>query len=368
MVRGLGVRDNLETWVGTMLLVFYLVSTASNPLWGSIADHFGRKPMVLRAMLGMGAAMMLVPLAQSPTSFACIIMLIAVFNGFTPAGVALLVANTPPHRIGRAVSFAQTGGMVGQAMGPIAGAALAAMIDRQHALYWVSGGLMLSGGFLVAVLVREVKQVAPGRWRPRWFGSLRDLVAVPRVGLLFLLAFLFMVMWHGNITNISVFVLQLLEAQGTGAGTDAYWIGAAATALGASMLVALPLWGFVMDRIGPARVLTFSAAAAVITHLPLLVLQTPLQLVIARAAFGLTAAGMQTAIFHLLRAHAPKGMDARAISYATAFQFLAMGVAPFFAGLIGPALGLRAYFAITIVAMAGGLALWLRADARRPAP
>ena len=57
-------------------------------------------------------------------------------------------------------------------------------------------------------------------------------------------------------------------------------------------------------------------------------------------------------------------MDARALSYATAFQFLAMGTAPFLAGLIGPALGLRAYFAISIAFMLGGLALWLRGGRR----
>ncbi|MBI3044554.1 MAG: MFS transporter [Betaproteobacteria bacterium] len=116
--------------------------------------------------------------------------------------------------------------------------------------------------------------------------------------------------------------------------------------------------------IGPGRVLAFAAAATVVTHLPLLVLQTPLQLVLARVAFGLTAAGMQTAIFHLLRNHAPQGMDARAISYATAVQFLAMGLAPFLAGLIGPAMGMRAYFALTIVLMLGGLVLWLRIGRR----
>jgi len=116
----------------------------------------------------------------------------------------------------------------------------------------------------------------------------------------------------------------------------------------------------VLDRIGPGRVLAFTAAATVVTHLPLLVLQTPLQLVIARAAFGLSAAGMPTAIFALLRVHAPAGMDARAISYASAFQFFAMGLAPFTAGLVAPALGLRAYFALTILLMLGGLVLWLR--------
>jgi TM2 domain-containing membrane protein YozV len=57
-------------------------------------------------------------------------------------------------------------------------------------------------------------------------------------------------------------------------------------------------------------------------------------------------------------------MDARAISYATSFQFIAMGLAPFCAGLIGPALGLRAYFALTIVLTVAGLLLWLRSSKR----
>jgi MFS family permease len=96
-----------------------------------------------------------------------------------------------------------------------------------------------------------------------------------------------------------------------------------------------------------------------------LVLQTPLQLVLARVAFGLSAAAMPPAIFQLLRIHAPSGMDARAISYATAFQFFAMGLAPFTAGLISPALGMRAYFGLTIVLMLGGLVLWMRTGRAR---
>lgn len=336
MVRGLGVHENLETWVGNMLLVFYLISFAVNPVWGGIADHYGRKLMVLRAMLGMGFAMLLVPFAPTPLWFAALFMLISVFNGFTPAGVALLVANTPPTRIGRAVSLAQTGGLVGQAVGPAAGAAL------------------------VALFVEEVKQLAPGPWRPQWVGSLRALLVVPRLGPLYLLAFLFSVMWYGSVTNVTVFVLQLLATQPADSGSEAFWVGAAAMALALSMLVAMPLWGRVLDRVGPARVLAWCAAATVVTHLPLLVLQTPFQLVLARVAFGLTAAGLPPAVFQLLRIHAPPGMDARAISYATAFQFFAMGLAPFGAGLIGPVLGLRAYFAFTIVLMLGGLVLWLR--------
>lgn len=367
MVRSLGVHEHIETWVGYMLLVFYMISFAANPVWGGIADHYGRKIMVLRAMLGMGFFMLLVPLAPTPAWFAALFMLIGVFNGYTPAGMALVVANTPPQRIGSAVSMAQAGSLVGQTMGPALGALLAALlIGRQHYMFWISGGFLLGGGALVLLFVHEVKQLAPGKWRPQWVGDLRELLAVPRIGLLLLLAFLFSVMWNGNVTIISVYVLRLLARQPevADAGTEAFWVGAAAMALAVSSVVAMPFCGRLLDRYGPSRVLAFSAAAAAVSHLPLLVLQTPLQLVLARVAFGLSAAAMQPAIFQLLRIHAPAGMDARAISYASSFQFFAMGVAPFCAGLIGPAFGLRAYFALTIVLMLGGLALWLRRGPR----
>jgi DHA1 family multidrug resistance protein-like MFS transporter len=290
------------------------------------------------------------------------LMIVAIFNGFTPAGVALLVANTPPARIGSTVSLAQTGGLVGQALGPAAGVALAALVAHQHWLFWISGGFMLTGGLLVFFFVHEVKQLAPGSWRPRWLGGLRDVLAAPRVAPLFFLAFLFSVMWNGSVTNITVFVMQLVNAQPAEPGAEAFWIGTAAVASALSMLAAMPVWGHVVDRIGPRRVLMYCAVGAIVTHLPLLVLKTPLQLVLARIAFGLSSAGMQASIIYLLRLQSPPGMDARTLSYATAFQFFGMGIAPFLAGLIGPMLGLRAYFALIIVLMASGIALWRRVD------
>ncbi|MDP1675136.1 MAG: MFS transporter [Burkholderiales bacterium] len=364
MVRGLGVRENLETWVGYMLMVFYLVSFAVSPIWGGIADHYGRKLMVLRAMIGIGVAMLLMPLAETPLAFAALLMLIAVFNGFTPAGVSLLVANTPPRRIGGVVALAQTGGLVGQALGPAFGAVLIALFEPQHRLFWISAALMLGGGALVAALVGEVKHLAAGPWRVRWIGGLRDMLAVPRIGLLYLLNFLFMIMWYGGVTVVTVFVIQILDAQGADAAEEAFWVGAAAMAMAVGTVIALPFWGRALDRIGPGRVLVYATIATVVTHLPLLVVETPLQVAITRAAFGLGAAAMPTAIVQLIRIHAPPGTDARAISYSTAFQFFAMGIAPFAAGLIGPVLGLRVYFALTIVAMAAGLWLWQRAAVR----
>jgi len=360
MVRGLGVERNLETWVGNMMLMFYVVSFVINPIWGGIADHYGRKIMVLRATLGMGFCMVVLALTLTPLWFAVLIMFIGVFNGATAAGLTLLVANTPPKRLGRTLSLAQTGTLVGQTMGPAAGAVLAIVIEREQSFFFIGGGMLLFGGVLVAIFVREVKQLAPGPWRLRWLGPLRELLKVPRLGPLYLLGFIFAMLWSGNVPIMSLYTLNLLAGQPVGAGTEAFWVGTVAFALGVSGLVAMPLWGRALDRYDPARVLAFSTAAAALSHVPLLFIETPLQLVFARAVFGLSGAAMQPAIIRLLKKHAPAGMDARAISYAASFQFMAMGLAPFTAGLIGPLLGLRAFFALTIALTIAGLVLWLR--------
>jgi MFS family permease len=233
-------------------------------------------------------------------------------------------------------------------------------MTRQHWLFWASGALLLLAGTLVALFVHEVKRLTPGRWRLRWLGNLRELAAAPRVKPLFFLSFLFAMLWGGNVPVMSLYVLDLVGRDPGAGGKEATWIGAVALGLGISAVIAMPVWGRLLDRRDPARVLAFAITAAGVTQLPLLVLQTPLQLVLARVAFGLGAAAMQPAILRLLKDHAPKGMDARAIAYAASFQFIAMGLAPFSAGLIGPSLGLRAYFAFTVALTVAGLALWLR--------
>jgi len=364
MVQSLGVTGNLETWMGNMMLLFYVISFASGPVWGGIADHFGRKIMVLRAMLGMGILMSLVPFAPSPFWFVVLFSLVGFFNGSSAAAQALLVANTPSNRIGSVLARLQTGMLLGQTLGPAVATMAVALVSRPHWLFWFSGALLLGGGALVLMFVREVKQLASGPWKLEWIGSLRELVKVPRMVPLYLLAIVFATLATGNVTVLSVYVLQMLGPEASGTGSGAFWVGAVAMGLAISSVVSLVLWGKVLDRVDPARVLVYTTTAAIIAQIPLVFLETPLQLVIARVAFGLGASLMQPAIVKLLKAYAPKGMDGRAISYSHSFHFIALGMAPFCAGLIGPVFGLRTYFALTIAFSLLVLMLWMRVSKR----
>ena len=148
------------------------------------------------------------------------------------------------------------------------------------------------------------------------------------------------------------------------AGAEAFWVGAAALALAISGLIALPLWGRALDRYDPARVLVFATAAAALTHVPLLFLQTPLQLVLARAAFGLSAAAMQPAIVRLIKEYAPAGHGRARHLLRHLVPLHRDGPGALLRGPHRPGCGLRAYFALTIVLTVVGIAAVVAQRAR----
>src|SRR5712691_13125247 len=60
-IRSLGVAttEDVERWSGFLFAAPFLVQTLAAPLWGVLGDRYGRKIMVVRAMLGIGLTNML---------------------------------------------------------------------------------------------------------------------------------------------------------------------------------------------------------------------------------------------------------------------------------------------------------------------
>src|ERR1700754_1067164 len=66
-VEQLGVKDHaaIVQWSGVAYGATFFTAALTAPLWGKLADLYGRKPMLIRASLGMAIIMSLMGMAHN---------------------------------------------------------------------------------------------------------------------------------------------------------------------------------------------------------------------------------------------------------------------------------------------------------------
>ncbi len=135
----------------------------SAPLWGIMADRSGRKPMVLRAMLGSGVVVGLIGLAPN-VSFLIIMRFIqGALSGTISAASALVSSITPRDKMPFAMGLLMTAVYVGNSVGPLLGGMAADSLGYKST-FFITGGLLLIGGLIVLFLVKEnFERPAPGK-------------------------------------------------------------------------------------------------------------------------------------------------------------------------------------------------------------
>ena len=360
-LREYGVTDHLETWVGYAQGSYFTLSFFMMPLWGVVADHYGRKPMVLRTSLGMAAVFALLPLMPSLTWFMLLFFLMGTTNGFIPATNALIATNTPRGSMGASLSVVQTGMLLGGSLGPVVGATIASMLPGYRYLFWVSAGFILAAGLLTLIFARERHTLPDQPFRMHPLQDIAIIRRLPNIRGLMFISFVNTFNFLGSTAIVSVFLLDMLEARGVTSGSAVdYWVGATVLAFTLSSVLAVPVWGRLMDRHGAQRMLAITLFTGAIGSLATVVAQTPLQLVASRAVLGLCAIGIAPAALTMTRIQAPDGMEARVLAYFAAFGALGIGAGPFIAGQIGPLVGLRAFFALNSLLLLAGFAIWVR--------
>ncbi|MDD6416063.1 MAG: MFS transporter, partial [Lactobacillus porci] len=75
-------HQQLSFWSGAIFSVVFIVAALISPMWGRLADKKGRKPMILRASLGMSIVFALMGLAQNVWQLLFLRGMQGVFAGF----------------------------------------------------------------------------------------------------------------------------------------------------------------------------------------------------------------------------------------------------------------------------------------------
>lgn len=155
-LRQLGVHDTgqLALWSGLAGGASGAALAIMSPLWGVLADRYGRRAMLLRAMVGAGITVGLMGFARGPIDLVLLRLIQGATSGTVPAATALVASGTPRHRVGWALGVLSSAVAAGSALGPLVGGLASAAFGIRS--IFLGGGVLLAIATLpVLLVVRE---------------------------------------------------------------------------------------------------------------------------------------------------------------------------------------------------------------------
>ena len=151
---GVAQGRDLDLWTAATASVSGLAMAIASPIWGVLGDRYGRKPMLIRSMVGGALTVGLIYFAQTPTELFVLRFLQGATSGTVAAATALVAAETPRNRVGWALGVVTSAVALGGAIGPVIGGVAGAVFGLR--LVFLGGGILLLLSTLpVLLVVRE---------------------------------------------------------------------------------------------------------------------------------------------------------------------------------------------------------------------
>jgi DHA1 family multidrug resistance protein-like MFS transporter len=119
-----GMKENIPIWTGILVSVTFLVAGLVAPVWGSLADRYGKRIMLARSGYGLALLSVLIVFSTSEWHLLGFRVLFGLLGGLIPTAVMLTVSNTPQENMGFALGVINTFIAVGSIMGPFVGGAM----------------------------------------------------------------------------------------------------------------------------------------------------------------------------------------------------------------------------------------------------
>lgn len=369
-IQQLGIDDPRDAarWAGVMSGCGMLVMAGMAPVWGSIADRRGRKPMVARALFGGGMIVALMSLAQSPAQLLVLRTIQGAFSGTVSATRTLVASVVPAAELGFALGMMQTSAFIGTSIGPLLGGVIADQFGFTTA-FALTGALLVLAGTAVVALVQEdfVRPSATEQDDHAGLrGSLRLVLDIP--GLAALIGTLFFVQAGMNAVGpiLPLFVRTLVpESQGSVASLAGLMLGSTAV----TSALAAGATGKVGDRVGHERVLAVCAVMGGLLYFPQALVTSPWQLLTLRAILGIFTGGLLPGVMATIALRTPPTRRGWIFGLTATATALGGAVGPLVGAGVAGAFGLRAAFIVTSLALTAAgfwVALSLTARPRRP--
>ncbi|RQS54988.1 MFS transporter [Burkholderia sp. Bp8986] len=363
-VRQLGVdaQSAVIQWSGVAFGATFLGTAVTAPLWGRLADRFGRKPMLVRAALGMAVVMSLIGVAHNVVELVALRLIAGLVGGYASASTVMVGTQAPRERAGWALGILSTGALAGNLVGPLVGGLLPGWLGIRGTFF--AGGAMIAVAALLTIVVvkEDFDPATDAHARHARATSANPARRTDRVAVAALLVTAMMVL----LANMSIEPIITVYIGGLGVdGNHLARIAGvvmAGSALG-SMLTAARL-GALADRIGSWNVIVGCLLLTALAMLPQAFVTHWWQLAALRMLMGMTLAGLLPSIGKLVRQSVDERATGQMLGYLQSAQFGGQVIGPVIGGQIGVALGLHSVFFVTAALLAACAALAYRVRSR----
>lgn len=353
-VQQLGIKEPaaIARWSGAAYGATFFSAALTAPLWGKLADRYGRKLMLIRASLGMAVAMSLIGMATAPWQLVALRLLAGLLGGYASGSTILVASQTPKAQTGWALGILSSGIMAGNVVGPLLGGVLPPLIGIRHT-FWLTGAVIFLAFLATTFLLKEVPQ-QKGAKKASAASAERTPPVNHRVVRLMWLSGMLLIFASMSIEPIiTLYIGEFV--QGDHAITLMAGLVMSAAALGS--ILSAPRLGKLADRIGHWRVLTAGLLICALLLIPQALITAAWQLVVLRFLMGMALGGLLPCITAIIRHNVPEAQVGRMLGYSTSAQYIGQVSGPLFGGFVGGAFGLRPVFFATSLVMA--LCGWL---------
>ena len=342
-IQHLGVHNTsaIAQLSGITFGVTYVISAIFSPIWGHFADKFGRKPMILRASLGMALVIGCMGFAPNVYVLIGLRLLQGVITGYGTACTALIATQTDKEHSGYALGTLSTGSIAGSLLGPIIGGFIEETLGFQP-VFFITGALLLIAFILTALFVKE----SFVRQDKKTVSIQETWQSVPEKSLTIILLVTFFVITLGMYSIepiVTVYVSQLTK----GAGHVALLAGLVFSASGLANIIAAPRLGKLSDKIGAHKVVLGALVVSGIIYIPQAFVKNSWQLMGLRFLLGLAIAGLNPSVYTLIKKITPDTLTGSVFGFAMSAGYLGVFGGAVLGGQVAGYLGIKYVFFVT---------------------
>lgn len=338
-------HQQLSFWSGIVYSGTFIVSAIVSPWWGKLADKKGRKPMILRAGIGMSLVIASMGLVQNVWQLLLLRMLQGVFAGFISNSNALVATETPKINSGQALGTIASATTAGTLLGPLVGGALTSIFSYRIT-FMITGGLLLICSILVLFFVHEddFKPVTTKKL-DKASGVIKSLRS-PHLIFGLLLTTLIIQAANNSINPIvSLYVRQLLNDH----GNVVFISGIIAALPGIATFLVASRFGALGDKICTHKIIVAGFIAASIFFFLTAFVQNTVELGILRFLVGFSDACLFPQVQTMLTKNSPAAVTGRIFSWNQSAMYIGNIVGPLLGSFVSGMFNYSMVFIVTTV-------------------